>query len=287
LQRARILFCCSLFSIVVACVVLYLIGSALVSPKSSSVGQPPQDLPVELVRISKDDGGLIHGWFLKGSLNKAGILLLHGVRSDRREMLDRARFLFSVGYSVLLIDMQAHGETTGEYVTFGFRESIDAHLSVEYLRGRVRNKKVGVIGSSMGGAAALLGDQPVSADAVVLEGVFGTLMQAVENRIAIWLGSAGKLLSPLLTMQLEPRLGIALESVSPVAAISKLCAPVLIISGAEDQHALPSEAQAIYDAANQPKSIWFIDGAAHQDLHRYDERSYEDRVLKFFAEYLD
>lgn len=283
----RILFYCFIFSVAAACVGLYLIGGILVNPKPSSVGQPPEGLPIEVVRISKDNGGLVHGWFLQGDSDKAGVLLLHGVRANRREMLGRARFLFSSGYSVLLIDMQAHGETFGEHITFGFLESIDARTAVEYLRDRVSSKKIGVIGSSMGGAAALLGDQPVDVDAVVLEAVFGTLEQAIENRIAIRLGSAGKILSPLLAIQLEPRLGIPLESISPANAVSNLRSPVLIVSGTEDRHALPSEAQAIYDAANQPKTLWLVDGAEHQDLHRYDEASYERKILKFFLESLE
>ena len=119
-----------------------------------------------------------------------------------------------------------------------------------------------------------------------MEGVFCTLEQAIENRIEIRLGSIAKFFSPLLAMQLEPRLGIRLESVSPIMSISNLSSPVLIMSGSEDRHALPSEAQALYEAANEPKSIWFVEGAAHQDLHRYNKGSYEKRVLNFFLKYL-
>lgn len=285
-KRVRIFLGCTIFGLAFAFIGLYFVGGILVSPKTASVGSPPKDLPIEIVRIPKGDSSLVHGWFLQGRPDRAGVLLLHGVRADRREMLDRARFLFSAGYSVLLIDMQAHGETSGEHITFGFLEALDARVSVEYLRGRVNGRKIGVIGSSMGGAAALLGDQPVTADAVILEGVFATLTQAIENRIVNRLGGFGKVLSPLLSSQFEPRLGIPLESVSPVNAISKLRSPVLIISGAEDRHARPSEAQAIYDAANQPKSLWFIDGAQHQDLHRYNEEDYERKILTFFSQHL-
>jgi len=282
--RTRILFCCFAIAAVLACSGLLFIGSILVSAKPSVVGEPPKDLTSEAVKIPKGGDQFTHAWFLQGQLNKAGILLLHGVKSDR--MLGRAKFLFAAGFSVLLIDMQAHGETIGDYITFGFLESIDVHHSLTYLRKRVNNNKVAIIGSSMGGAAALLGDQPVEADAVILEGVYATLEQAIENRIAIRLGDTAKLLSPLLTMQFEPRLGVPLESVRPVAAISNLRSPVLIMSGAEDRHALPSEAQALYDAANHPKSILFVEGAAHQDLHRYDTEAYEKAVLDFLSKYL-
>lgn len=285
LKRTRILVYLIL-CLLIAFTGLYIVGGILVSSKPTSVGPPPDDLPIEVVRIPKGDNSLTHGWFLEGRSDAAGVLLLHGVGANRREMLDRARFLFSAGYSVLLIDMQAHGETYGEHITFGFLESVDVHESLRYLRARVHGRKVGVIGSSMGGAAALLGKKPIDADALVLEGVFATLEQAIENRIVMRLGELGKTLSPLLLLQFEPRMGISLESMSPAKAISDFHAPVLIASGSEDRHALPSEAQAIYDAANHPKSLWYLEGAHHQDLHRYDKTSYQRKILSFFAENL-
>jgi len=261
-KLARLLLGFSIAGLIVGSLALYIIGGVLVSPKVSVIGDPPINLPIEVVRIPKVDDTFVSGWFIQGAADRAGILLLHGVRADRREMIARAEFLF-------------------------FRESVDVHYSLDYLRRRVDGRKIGVIGSSMGGAAALLGDRPIDVDAVILEGVFGTLEQAIENRIRIRLGDLAALLAPLLSMQLEPRLGISLKSVSPADAVSNLRSPVLIVSGTEDKHALPAEAQAIYDAANEPKNIWFIKGAAHQDLHRYNQKSYEKRVLQFFSKYLN
>ena len=286
LRVARLLVSAFVFSIVTGFFAIYIIGGILVSPKQAMVGQPPIGLPIEVVQISKTEDSWVSSWFVKGEPHKAGVLLLHGVGSDRREMLERAKFLHAAGYSSLLIDMQAHGETDGEFISFGFKESLDARVALDYLRQRVASKKVGVIGSSMGGAAALLGGRPLNPDALVLEGVYASLDQAIENRIAIRLGSASKALSPLLSLQYELRLGIPLESVAPLIAIKELHSPVFILSGSKDRHALPSEAQALYDAAHQPKSLWFIEGAAHQDLHRYDKAQYEQEILNFFSNYL-
>ena len=285
MRKFKLLLFCFLFCAAAACTSLYFVGSILISPKPSSVGSPPKDLPIEVVQIPKENDTVIHGWFLERDLDKAGILLLHGVKSDRREMLERARFFYAEGYSVLLIDMQAHGETAGEYLTFGYLESIDAGRAVEYLRERI-DGRVGIIGSSMGGAAALLGTHQNRADAIIIEGVYGTIEQAIKNRIAIRLGNYATMLSPLLSWQLEPRLGISLESLSVVDAASRLHSPILVISGNQDRHALPTEAQAIFDAANQPKSLWMIEGASHEDLYEYNNESYEKRILDFFAEHL-
>ncbi len=52
---------------------------------------------------------------VSGQKGKGAVLLLHGVRADRREMLNRARFLKEEGYSVLLIDLPSHGESDGAH----------------------------------------------------------------------------------------------------------------------------------------------------------------------------
>lgn len=108
-------------------------------------------------------------------------------------------------------------------------------------RTRIAGGSVGVIGVSLGGAAALLGTKPIQADALVLEAVYSTFERAVENRIAMRIGNYGRILAPLFRWQVKPRLGISTSSLSPLAAISQLSAPVLKLDGTKDRHTLPSE----------------------------------------------
>ncbi|MGI9303010.1 MAG: alpha/beta hydrolase [Gammaproteobacteria bacterium] len=273
-------------SVVCGIVGVIVVGGVLAAPRQQEVGAPPIDLPAESVVISREGAQSISGWFVAGNSEQAGVLLLHSVRSNRREMIGRARFLHDAGYSVLLIDMQGHGETPGEHITFGYLESLDAHDALEYLQSRVFGRSVGVIGVSLGGAAALLGATPVQADALVLESVYSSFERAVQNRIAIRLGDFGRYLAPLLLWQVEPRLGIPLESLSPVAAIPRLAAPVMIIAGTDDRHTLSDESQELYSLAPEPKSLWMVKGARHQNLHRYAPQDYERRVLGFLDEHL-
>ena len=265
---------------------VFVIGGSFAEPQMRSVGEPPPDLPFEVLAIQRDNGKRVAGWFAPGDNDKGGVLLLHGIRSDRRGMLGRARFLHGAGYAVLLIDMQAHGETPGEFITFGYQESRDARAALDYLKTKLKGRPLGVIGASMGGAASLLGDSPVDADAVVLEGVYSSIEDAVGNRIAIRLGEIGHWLAPLLLWQIEPRLGVALESLAPISAIDRLDAPVLVIGGSEDRRTSVQETRALFERARSPKQLWLVEGARHQDFHRYSKQAYEERVLLFFKQYL-
>ncbi|MGB5561020.1 MAG: alpha/beta fold hydrolase [Sedimenticolaceae bacterium] len=265
---------------------LIAIGGALAEPRLQAVKGPPKDLPLIALRIPRPDGGAIAAWFAPGDARRGGVLLLHGIRTDRRQMLDRARFLFAAGYSVLLIDLQAHGETPGQQITFGYRESFDVDAAVNYLNDRLGGRPIGVIGVSLGGAAALLGELPVDADAVVLEGVYSSIEQAVGNRIAIRLGELGHWLAPLLVWQIEPRLSVRPDELEPISAIRRLDAPVMIIAGTEDRRTRLNESKALYLRAKSPKRLWLINGARHEDFHRHSPTDYKRQVLDFFDRHL-
>jgi len=269
---------------------IMLIGAMLSASHQVSVGEPPSDLDAETISIAQTQATPISGWFIPASKEyqdpQAGILLLHGVRSDRREMIDRARFLKKAGYSVLMIDMQAHGQTAGQHITFGYRESRSVKDALTYLRTRLPNQALGVIAISMGGAASLLGEQPVKVDALILEAVYSSIDQAVKNRLEIHLGAWSRYFANLLLWQIQPRLGINRNQLSPLVAIKHLQSPVLIMAGSMDQHTLLSESTALFEQASEPKSLWIVEGAAHEDLYDYAPQAYQQRVLVFLQTHL-
>jgi pimeloyl-ACP methyl ester carboxylesterase len=90
-------------------------------------------------------------------------------------MVDRARFLRRAGYSVLLIDFQATGETKGDHITFGWKESRDALAAIDFIHHVDPSARVAIIGSSLGGVAALLATPPLKVNALILESVYPTI----------------------------------------------------------------------------------------------------------------
>lgn len=154
------------------------------------------------------------------------------------------------------------------------------------MHSRLPSERLGGLGTSLGGAATLIGPQPVGFDAVVLEEVYPTLDEAVEDRIRIRLGPMAGLLAPALLWQLQPRLGFAPSELRPIDGIGQIGEPVLVMAGMKDQHTTPAEPQRLFDAARQPKEIWCVSGAAHVDLHHYARAEYERRILAFFDAYL-
>lgn len=261
-------------------------GYVLGHPYKRSVGAPPTDLPIEQVRFPSESGSTIHGWLAPAAPDRGVVILMHGIRATRCSMVDRARFLHQAGYSVLLFDFQAHGESRGKVITFGYLESRDARAAVQFVRARLPGQRIAVIGSSLGGAASLLGDLPLEVDALVLEAVYPTIAEAVANRLEIGFGPAGGWFAPLLTWQLRPRLGISAARLQPIARIDGVSCPVFIINGVADRYTTPAQAMALFDRARSPKFLWLVPGAGHINLDRFADSEYQRRILQFLDDHL-
>ena len=215
---------------------LWTVGDLLSAPVPRTVGKPPPDLGAHNVAFASASGAQVHGWLAPGLPGQGDVLLLHGVRGDRRDMLSRAEFLHKAGYGVLLIDLQSHGESGGKHITFGYLESRDVCAALSLMQKEFPGERLGVIGASMGAAAFVLARDRPKVSATVLESMYPTIDQAISDRLRLHLGPPVPLLSPLLKMLLRPQLGITADDLRPVDRMRELDAPVLIAAGTRDRH---------------------------------------------------
>lgn len=253
-------------------------------PSQSRVGIAPLALGADTVSFASRSGSTIHAWFVRGDSGGGAVLLLHGVGDDRRAMIDRARFLHLAGYSVLLPDFQGHGESAGAHITFGALESLDAAAAREYLHMRVPGERAGVIGVSMGGAAALVGPSgPLTVEALVLESVYPTITDAVRDRLRAWLGPIGPAFTSPLISFVGREIGVSPAALRPLDRIGTVTAPILIAAGTNDRYTPLIETHALYASAPSPKELWMVTGAGHVDLHAFAPVEYERRIGSFLA----
>jgi len=264
-------------------------GCFFARPSLRRIAAPPAQLGARTVVFASASGSLIHAWLSRGHTGAGAVLLLHGVGSDRESMLGRARFLHDEGFTVLAPDFQAHGESPGDHVTFGAKESLDAAAAVAYLHEVVPAERVGVIGVSMGGAATLLGPGPITANAFVLESVYPTIRDAVSDRLATWtwpFSMVGRWFTSPVIDAVGSEIGVSESQLQPIDRIGRVRAPVLVISGTADPYTPIAEAESLYAHAPAKKSFWAVAGAGHEDLHDYAPREYERRVGGFLAQWL-
>ncbi len=270
--------------LVVAFGAIYALGWLLAKPVQMRIGEAPPDLNAQSITFRSDSGATIHGWWCLTRNSSGAILLLPGIRANRLSMIRRARFLRRAGYSVLLIDFQATGESKGDHITFGWKESRDVIAAVDFIHHVDPMGRVAIIGSSLGGVASLLAMPSLKVDRLVLEGVYPTIEIATRNRMENYFGAIGRMVTPLLLNQLHLRLGVSASELRPIDRITDVRCPVLIISGEKDGNTRPADTRLLFERARPPKELWFIPNAGHVDLHQAAPHEYETRVLKFLSD---
>jgi alpha-beta hydrolase superfamily lysophospholipase len=263
---------------------IWWLGTAFIAPTPHRVSKP-SGFNGESVRI---DGGnhTVAGWWSDAGPTHPVVLLLHGIRADRTSMVPRARLLQAEGFSTLLIDLQAHGETPGKEITLGWREAADVDAALNWISARRPGSAIGVIGCSLGGAAFLYANGRGKPAAVVLEAVYPRLDEAIENRLRTRVGGFARFLTPLLTAQIPLRLGMKASQLEPIRYASGVKGAVLIVAGAKDRYTTLAESRELYDAMPLPRDLWIVPAAGHEDFLARDRLGYGAHVISFLRTHL-
>lgn len=272
--------------VVIVIAATWVAGGDLTNTANRDITRPPADLEASNVTFASSSGALIHAWLSHGQPGQGVILLLHGVRGDRRDMAARAEFLHSKGYTVLLPDFQAHGESRGRRITYGDLESRDVTAALQYLRHKMPDERVGVIGATLGADAFVLAEDRPAVAAVVLEQMYPTIERAVANRARLHLGEVGNLFAPLLMVQMQSHLEIPDNHLRPIERLPKLATPVMFVNGTGDVYSSPSDAKELFALSPAPKELWLVPDAGHVDLYAYAKSEYESRVGGFLDKYV-
>jgi pimeloyl-ACP methyl ester carboxylesterase len=101
-------------------------------------------------------GDTREGWFFPGLRGAPTIILCHGYRSHRAEILTLATRLQENRFNVFLFDFAGHGGNGG-IVTFGYRETEEVLAAIEAVvqRDDVDRERLGLWGVNIGGYAAV------------------------------------------------------------------------------------------------------------------------------------
>ncbi len=116
---------------------------------------------------------------------KGTILVLHGWHNEMFWMLGKARDLARAGYRVFLVDLRGNGRSTGQWLTYGVRESEDLVQVIDAVEARdLLDGDLGVWGISYGAATAIqLAGRDPRVKAVVAVAPFSSMRDIVPNFI--------------------------------------------------------------------------------------------------------
>jgi len=252
--------------------------------------QPPQP-PFETVTFEATDGVPLAGWYSPPSPELGGdgahcVILCHGLGTNRTELQDVALELRRRGYGVLLFDFRGHGESGGAYTTVGLREVNDILGAVEFLcmRPEIDVDRIGILGVSMGGAAAIMAAAICpTLRWVVADCPFATLEQALQTAFEAFVHTPGWLFARPVTAFAQLFTGARVRDVKPIERIGAIAPrPVLLIHGCNDSMVLSAHSEQLYQAAGEPKELWLIPECDHVQCRVVAGEEYYRRIDTFF-----
>lgn len=226
------------------------------APKALEKATPAsRHLPFEDLRIKVSAGGYLHAWWVPAiTPSEKVILFFHGNGYVLEEMVwDEVPSLREVGANLLLVDYRGYGSST----PISPSESTvneDATAALDYLL-NVRNippGKVFVFGRSIGsGPATYLAARNPGLAGLILETPFSSIDDAATGPWYFRIYPIGLMLRTHFDNSSKVRL---------------VRSPLLVVSGTADTLTPTWMAEKLFAQANQPKQLYHVPNAGHNDL---------------------
>jgi len=233
----------------------------------------PLDMPppgwadnAEEVWMECDDGVRIHGLWWSEPEDAPVILFFHGNAQEVFSWSLVHRELADAGCRLLLIDYHGYGKSGGEPHEAGLY--LDGKASLQWLHDKgIEDADIVVFGKSLGGGVACEIAQGRAFKALVLESTFTSLKRVARK------------LFPFLPF------GVPLGEVyDSIAKLPRTRSPILIIHGELDELIPVGEGLDLFEAAPEPKELYLVPGAGHNDVSLVAGKEYARRIAHFLED---
>jgi pimeloyl-ACP methyl ester carboxylesterase len=233
----------------------------------------PERLPVDAppppwaqgsreVFMDAPDGNRIHALHWPAAVGRPTLLFLHGNAQTVFEWAMIRRELAPMDCGLLLLDYPGYGKSTGRPSEASCCAA--GRAALEWLgREGVPPASTIVFGKSLGGGVAGEIAQDADLMGVVLESTFRSI--------------------PSVAARLLPMVPVGSlfqsERYDTASKLARFRAPVLVVHGTDDDLIPVAEGQGLFDLAREPKRLWLIPGAGHNDVSQVAGPEY-GRVLR-------
>jgi len=257
----------------------------MTSPKRRSPEATPASfgLGYREVEFPSTDGVRLRSWWVPVEGSSLAAVLVPGWGGFKfdEHLLQTVPVYHDAGYSVLLLDLRAQGESDGTRRTLGYREVRDVRGALTWLmRQGYRSDQIVLHGWSMGGATALRAAPGTGVAAVVEEAAYADLPVLLKGEIPEFV-RFGRLLRPaiLLAGRLFPDFDPwDVVPKNDAAKLSDEGIPLFIIHSTEDD-IVPYEQAKILAAAYPDANVWKLEGYGHVEAYQHPE--YAQRLRNF------
>jgi hypothetical protein len=238
-------------------------------PDPYLVGTPADyGLEYDEVVFPAEDGVKLHGWWVPQA-GAPTLLWFHGNAGNISHRLENIKLLHDLtGVQVFIFDYREYGKSAGRISREGtFKDALAAYLYVTETRG-IPAAELILFGRSLG--TALATDLAVKhpCGALILEAPFTNSQDMA------------KLYAPFL-FDWRPKVPY-----DNLGKIGRVKVPVMVIHGAQDEIIPADMGRRVFEAAPEPKELYIIPGAHHNDTYDAGGPQYFARLKAFIKRFV-
>ncbi len=234
--------------------------------------------------LKTNDGISLSYWVIDNPDCKGlngSVIYLHGITDSKVSGLSYAKELSGFCQRVFLIDMRRHGDSEGDYCTFGFFEKNDVVTLIDKIKRDTPATEITLLGVSMGAAIAI---QTAAIDKrvtrVIAVAPFYDLFSIALDHQARKIGIKSKTLLKLVLKRAEHIANFKASEVSPASSIQKANAPILIVHGENDRSVKREYSLQLVKLGKNARLL-VVPNAGHVDVLEKGGRAYLEQLMGF------
>lgn len=255
----RRLIACCLLSLFVVPSCRMIERSVLYKPSDRADHYETWQLPAQAVTIATPDGETLSAWWVPNDGGSSpAVLLLPGRRGFRSRHVPNLQVLWEAGASVLVLQYRGYADSTGSPTEEGL--VIDGTAAFDWLRNRVGERPIVVLGRSLGGAVAAQIALRRDVAGLVLESTFTSVRDMAREMVGIP-GVQYLVATKFDTLQ----------------ALKQADVPLVVIHGTDDTLVPIEMGHTLFEEAiSRDKRIYEVEGGSHWNTFYLAGHAYRD-----------
>ena len=210
------------------------------------------------------------------------VALFHGYKSTKSALWKEAQAFYRMGYTVVLVDFRASGNSEGYQCTIGYYEALDVNNTLSWCKENYPDQKIFLYGISMGAAAILrsVGELHSQPDGIIVQSSFSNMLDTSKNRFKL-MGIPQFPSAHLLTFWGGYLNDFNAFEHNPSAYAKKITCPTLLIHGMLDNRVSWEASKEIYENLKGEKEFGVFSKSGHESMLNHEEANWVYLVTNF------
>lgn len=265
-------------------------------PKERGLKEMPEDYlewynqqQLEDLEMISQDGLKLKAKFLRNNTNKV-LIAVHGYHSSHLfEYAYYLKFYYDNGFSILMPNNRAHGDSEGTWIGFGWLDRLDIIQWINYIM-EYMNDDIDIVlhGISMGSATVLNVSGEVIPDnvkCIISDCGFTSVYDQMTHVIRTKMKGANLLL-PIANLMSEKIVGYNFKKASSLEQVKNSNTPTLFIHGAADTYVPTEMGYQLYEACTAKKELLIVPDAPHAESYFVNKELCENIIRSFIEKYV-